>query len=340
MSCLLCYGTTRRVNLAHKGVPLESFSCSICSSETEDIHHLLFSCSLAQEVLKRVCRWWELEYQLWSSFSEWETWFFSIRLPVHIKSILEGVFYVSWWFIWGFRNRFIFEDIKPIVIVYICLYSSLQNFVHHSELFEQLQDICGTKAGDSSSSVPFAVKLGFVLMAESRSDIIYTGSGFHGTQMGFLDMLKFLVVETLKAARKAIETLQFDQYGSLVLHTALKLLVRYEEEYHKRFCFFKCLPFELPEDVVNKTLQIILELQFFKLSLFDLCCHNSSKTFQQPFISAIKSYSFRLFSSLPVSHLLWSSQSFGHQKGACPWSTENHFNSQYMKHWASQSFGT
>ncbi|GKC67586.1 hypothetical protein Tco_1100184 [Tanacetum coccineum] len=66
------------------------------------------------------------------------------------------------------------------------------------------------------------------------------------------------------------------------------------------------------------------------------------KALQQPFISAtfdymyIKSYSFRLFSSLPgvltpvrgeslkilngfdvslpVSHLLWSSQSFGHQK--------------------------
>ncbi|GKC71910.1 putative ribonuclease H-like domain-containing protein [Tanacetum coccineum] len=63
--------------------------------------------------------------------------------------------------------------------------------------------------------------------------------------------------------------------------------------------FFKCIPFELLEDVVNKTLQIILELQFFKLSLFDLCCHNSSITFLQPFISAIKSYSFRLFSSLP-----------------------------------------
>ncbi|GJX42942.1 hypothetical protein Tco_0259618, partial [Tanacetum coccineum] len=28
----------------------------------------------------------------------------------------------------------------------------------------------------------------------------------------------------------------------------------------------------------------------------------------------IKSYSFSLFSSLPVSHSLWSSQSFGHQK--------------------------
>ncbi|GJX88211.1 hypothetical protein Tco_0340225, partial [Tanacetum coccineum] len=95
------------------------------------------------------------------------------------------------------------------------------------------------------------------------------------------------------------------------------------------------LPFELPEDVENKTLQIILELQFFKLSLFDLCCHNSSKTFQQPFISAIKSYeTLNGFDvSLPVSHLLWSSQSFGHKKGACPWLTENHFNSQYLKHW-------
>ena len=47
-----------RHNLAHKGVSLESLSCPICSSETEDIHHLLFSCSLTQEVLKRVfCRW-------------------------------------------------------------------------------------------------------------------------------------------------------------------------------------------------------------------------------------------------------------------------------------------
>ncbi|GKA45202.1 hypothetical protein Tco_0737998 [Tanacetum coccineum] len=61
----------------------------------------------------------------------------------------------------------------------------------------------------------------------------------------------------------------------------------------------ECLPFELPEDVVNKTIQIILELQLFRLSLIDLCCHSSLKTFQQPFISAIKSYSFRLFSSLP-----------------------------------------
>ncbi|GJT27869.1 transport protein Sec23-like protein [Tanacetum coccineum] len=77
-----------------------------------------------------------------------------------------------------------------------------------------------------------------------------------------------------------------------------------------QFSFFKCLQFELPEDVVNKTLRIILELQFFKSSLFDLCSNYSSKLFsntsyQQHLNSYIdymyiKSYSFRLFSSLPA----------------------------------------
>ncbi|GJR34833.1 hypothetical protein Tco_1210517 [Tanacetum coccineum] len=67
--------------------------------------------------------------------------------------------------------------------------------------------------------------------------------------------------------------------------------------------------FELPEDVVNKTLRIILEFQFFKSSLFDLCSNYSSKLFsntsyQQHLNSYIdymyiKSYSFTLFSSLP-----------------------------------------
>ncbi|GJX10400.1 hypothetical protein Tco_0200259 [Tanacetum coccineum] len=83
--------------------------------------------------------------------------------------------------------------------------------------------------------------------------------------------------------------------------------------------FFKCLQFELPEDVVNKTLLIILDLQFFKSSLFDLC---TIYHFQLPIYSGVVSF-------------LWHSG-----KVACPWSTKNHFNSQYMKHWASQSFGT
>ncbi|GKB92833.1 RNA-directed DNA polymerase, eukaryota [Tanacetum coccineum] len=65
------------------------------------------------EVLHRVCRWWEIDFQLWRSFSEWDEWFSSIRLPGSVKGFLEGVFYVAWWFIWGFRNRSTFDVNKP-----------------------------------------------------------------------------------------------------------------------------------------------------------------------------------------------------------------------------------
>ncbi|GKD88323.1 RNA-directed DNA polymerase, eukaryota, partial [Tanacetum coccineum] len=82
-----------RYNLVQKGVILESTSCPVCFSDEEDVHHLLFRCSLSQEVLHRVCRWWEIDFQLWRSFSEWDEWFSSIRLPGSVKGFLEGVFY-------------------------------------------------------------------------------------------------------------------------------------------------------------------------------------------------------------------------------------------------------
>ncbi|GJV20528.1 RNA-directed DNA polymerase, eukaryota [Tanacetum coccineum] len=75
-----------RYNLVQKGVILESTSCPVCFSDEEDVHHLLFRCSLSQEVLHRVCRWWEIDFQLWRSFSEWDEWFSSIRLPGSVKA--------------------------------------------------------------------------------------------------------------------------------------------------------------------------------------------------------------------------------------------------------------
>nr|XP_043623770.1 pumilio homolog 23 [Erigeron canadensis]XP_043623771.1 pumilio homolog 23 [Erigeron canadensis] len=100
---------------------------------------------------------------------------------------------------------------------------------HGSHVLRSLLCLCKGVPLDSSdfhskkSSAVLAQRLNF---KSSRSD----GNGFQGKQMGFPDMLKFLVSEILKAARKDIEFLQVDQYGSLVLQTALKLLVGYEQE--------------------------------------------------------------------------------------------------------------
>ncbi|GJX32470.1 hypothetical protein Tco_0242325 [Tanacetum coccineum] len=102
--------------------------------------------------------------------------------------------------------------------------------------------------------------------------------------------------------------------------------------------------FKLPEDVVNRILQVVLDLQHFKSSPFIFAATILQSSSAIHHISNIDNYVHQIieFQSILItsSHSLWSSQSFGHQKGVCPWLTENHFNSQYMKHWASQSFGT
>ncbi|GJZ96009.1 RNA-directed DNA polymerase, eukaryota [Tanacetum coccineum] len=102
-----------RVNLVRRGINIESSICPVCSSCEEDINHILFRCDLAQLVLRRICRWWDLDSNGWSSFQEWQSWLLSIRLSSKVKSLLEGVFFVAWWSIWRFRNRSIFEGNRP-----------------------------------------------------------------------------------------------------------------------------------------------------------------------------------------------------------------------------------
>nr|GEY71683.1 RNA-directed DNA polymerase, eukaryota [Tanacetum cinerariifolium] len=102
-----------RSNLIRRGVPLVYANCLLCQTSEEDIQHVLFRCDLAQIVLRKICRWWELDWQDLSSFSDWHSWFSSIRLPINVKSVLEGVFCVAWWVIWVLRNRTIFVETPP-----------------------------------------------------------------------------------------------------------------------------------------------------------------------------------------------------------------------------------
>ncbi|GKB14264.1 RNA-directed DNA polymerase, eukaryota, reverse transcriptase zinc-binding domain protein [Tanacetum coccineum] len=108
-----------RVNLARRGVNIESNTCPICRSCEEDTQHILFQCDLAQIVLQRICRWWDLTPHTWTSFVEWQSWFSSVRLTSKVKNLLEGVFYVAWWAIWSFRNRIIFQRPSKTIELYL-----------------------------------------------------------------------------------------------------------------------------------------------------------------------------------------------------------------------------
>ncbi|GJR17491.1 RNA-directed DNA polymerase, eukaryota [Tanacetum coccineum] len=102
-----------RANLVQRNVVTESQSCPLCDAILEDTSHLFFNCSLARDVTRLLCRWWNLGVQTFSSNAEWLVWFNSVRLASNLKVILKGVFYVTWWSLWNFRNQLLFASKKP-----------------------------------------------------------------------------------------------------------------------------------------------------------------------------------------------------------------------------------
>nr|GEX99563.1 RNA-directed DNA polymerase, eukaryota [Tanacetum cinerariifolium] len=102
-----------RLNLIRRNISVLSPLCSVCSNAQEDVSHLLYNCDLASGISRLVCRWWDLTWSPLSSNSEWLSWFKYIRLPSKTKDLLEGVFYISWWSVWNFRNHLLFSAKSP-----------------------------------------------------------------------------------------------------------------------------------------------------------------------------------------------------------------------------------
>nr|GFA25930.1 RNA-directed DNA polymerase, eukaryota [Tanacetum cinerariifolium] len=102
-----------RGNLISRGVLLDSSYCPNCDLATEDSHHLFLRCDLAKSIAQKLCRWWSIQCVDVLSFEDWCSWFSSIRLPVKLKAILEGVFFTSWWHLWLFWNRLLFDTSPP-----------------------------------------------------------------------------------------------------------------------------------------------------------------------------------------------------------------------------------
>ncbi|GJR44321.1 hypothetical protein Tco_1312424 [Tanacetum coccineum] len=70
-------------------------------------------CPMASDIHRLICRWWGLPWSPLGSYAEWLSWFKDIRLGSKVKSILEGVCYVSWWCLWIYRNQLLFATVKP-----------------------------------------------------------------------------------------------------------------------------------------------------------------------------------------------------------------------------------
>ncbi|GKA07120.1 RNA-directed DNA polymerase, eukaryota [Tanacetum coccineum] len=126
------------LNLSRKGLDIQSILCDNCNKEVESTNRVFFACSMARDLYHKIASWWDINYSEFSSYEEWLEWLLNMGIQSCRRKILEGVFYVMWWFVWSFRNKSIFGSSIPSKAVifddlvsrsyYWCKYRSKANF--------------------------------------------------------------------------------------------------------------------------------------------------------------------------------------------------------------------
>nr|GEX38858.1 RNA-directed DNA polymerase, eukaryota [Tanacetum cinerariifolium] len=103
-----------RQKISRRGIDIQSITCPICDNGVESLDHLFFRCCLARQISRKIATWWNVQYVEVDSYEEWLAWLASFRLAANLKRLIEGVFYVSWWSIWTYRNKLLFDDKAPL----------------------------------------------------------------------------------------------------------------------------------------------------------------------------------------------------------------------------------
>ncbi|GKD00277.1 RNA-directed DNA polymerase, eukaryota, partial [Tanacetum coccineum] len=65
---------------------------------------------VASSIMAKYLGWWGVLDSGISSYQGWVTWFEGLRLRKEVKDYLKATFFVSWWFIWSYRNKLLFSS--------------------------------------------------------------------------------------------------------------------------------------------------------------------------------------------------------------------------------------
>ncbi|GJZ94305.1 RNA-directed DNA polymerase, eukaryota, reverse transcriptase zinc-binding domain protein [Tanacetum coccineum] len=76
-----------RLNLSIRGLDIPSILCPNCYIAVESTAHILFSCDIACQLMRKVVRWWEVEIHDIHSYGDWLLWFNNLRFPKRLKDI-------------------------------------------------------------------------------------------------------------------------------------------------------------------------------------------------------------------------------------------------------------
>nr|GFB17102.1 RNA-directed DNA polymerase, eukaryota [Tanacetum cinerariifolium] len=101
-------GLPTRLNISRRGIDIEPILCPMCGKTVESTSHIFCTCKIYSEILRKISRWWDIDYMEVSSYEEWLDWILNMRFSIKHKQLFEGVCYVLWWHVWSFRNKCIF----------------------------------------------------------------------------------------------------------------------------------------------------------------------------------------------------------------------------------------
>nr|GEX42476.1 RNA-directed DNA polymerase, eukaryota [Tanacetum cinerariifolium] len=63
-------GLPTRLNTSRRGIDIDSILCPMCGKAVESTSHIFFTCQMSKEILRRISRWWDIDYMEISSYEE------------------------------------------------------------------------------------------------------------------------------------------------------------------------------------------------------------------------------------------------------------------------------
>ncbi|GJW29957.1 RNA-directed DNA polymerase, eukaryota, reverse transcriptase zinc-binding domain protein [Tanacetum coccineum] len=84
-----------RFNISRRGIDIESIMCSICDNGAESTSHLIFTCHMVRDIIRKITSWWDVTYVEVDSYEHWIAWLVNLRLSSKHKQLLARVFDIN-----------------------------------------------------------------------------------------------------------------------------------------------------------------------------------------------------------------------------------------------------
>ncbi|GJZ36016.1 putative RNA-directed DNA polymerase [Tanacetum coccineum] len=102
-----------RVNLDSRGIDLHSTRCPICDDDLETEDHVLVKCDVALNIWREVLKWWGLNNIQVDNLNDVFSLSSRSNLTPKVSILFDAVVQSTLWFLWRFRNEFIFASKRP-----------------------------------------------------------------------------------------------------------------------------------------------------------------------------------------------------------------------------------